>query len=55
MTDNGLPASSRVEQEKGAWVAQSVEDPILDSSSSHDLRVLGSSPTSGYVLSKVSA
>ena len=36
---------------RGAWAAQSVEHPTLDFSSGHDPRVVGSSPTSGSVLS----
>ena len=36
---------------EGAWVAQSVECLTLDFSSGHDLRVVGSSPASGSVLS----
>ena len=35
----------------GAWVAQLVKHPILDFSSGHDLRVLGSNPISGSMLS----
>ena len=35
----------------GAWVAQSVERLTLDFSSGHDLRVMGSSPALGSVLS----
>ena len=34
----------------GAWVAQSVKWPTLDSASDHDLRVLRSSPESGSAL-----
>ena len=34
----------------GAWVAQSVKRPTLSFSSDHDLRVVGSSPTSGSTL-----
>ena len=35
----------------GAWVAQSVEHPALDLGSGHDPGIVGSSPTSGSVLS----
>ena len=35
----------------GAWVAQWVDCPTLGLNSGHDLRVVGSSPTSGSVLS----
>ena len=34
----------------GAWVAQSVELPTLDFWLSHDPRVTGSSPGSGFML-----
>ena len=37
------------------WVAQSVEHPALGFSSHHDLRVVGSSSGSGFVLSGESA
>jgi len=37
--------------ERGTWVAQSVEHPTFDFGSGHDLRVLGSSPESGPMLS----
>jgi len=40
---------------RGAWMGQLVEHPILGFSSGHDLRVLGSSPTSGSVISMESA
>jgi len=40
---------------KGCWVAQLVECPSLDFSSGHDLRVMGSSPKSGSMLSRESA
>ena len=36
-------------------MAQSVKHPTLDFGSGHDLRVVGSSPTSGSVLSAESA
>jgi len=39
----------------GAWVAQLIEQLALDFGSGHDLRVLGSSPASGSVLSGESA
>jgi len=42
-------------QDGGTQVAQSVEHLTLDISSSHDLRVMGSSPESGSALSKESA
>jgi len=35
---------------RGAWVAQLVKCPTLDFSSGHDLRVVGSSPTSDSAL-----
>ena len=35
---------------RGAWVAQSVKHPTFDFCSGHDLRVMGSSPTSGSAL-----
>ena len=38
-----------------AWVAQLVEHPTLDFSSGHDLRVVGSSPESGSMLSRKAA
>ena len=38
---------------QGTWVAQSVKDLVI--SSGHDLRVLGSSPTSDFMLSMESA
>ena len=40
---------------RDAWMAQSVECPTLDFGSSHDLRVMGLSPASGFVLSGESA
>ena len=36
---------------RSIWVAQSVEHPTHDFSSGHDLRTVGSSPTSGSALS----
>ena len=36
---------------RGAWVAQLVKCLTLDFNSGHDLRILGSSPTSGSLLS----
>ena len=36
---------------RGAWVAQLVEHLTLDFGSGHDLRVMGSSPVLGSVLS----
>ena len=39
----------------GAWVAQSGEQPILDFGSGHDLRIMGSRPALGSVLSLESA
>ena len=35
------------EEVLGAWVAPSVEHPILDFDSGHDPRVVGSSPEAG--------
>ena len=40
-----------IKKYRDAWVAQSVEHPTLDFGSGLDPRVLGSSPTSGSVLS----
>ena len=40
---------------RGTWVAQLVKHPTLDFGSGHDLRVLGSSPISGPMLSRESA
>ena len=42
-------------KKRGACVAQSIEHPTLDFSSGHDLWVLGSSPTSGFMHSRESA
>ena len=39
----------------GTWVPQVVEHQTLDFSSGHDLRVLGSSPALGSMLSGVPA
>jgi len=39
---------------RGTWVAQSVKRPTLDFGSGHDLRILGSSPVLGGVVSTLS-
>ena len=51
------PSEHRIKKKEtwGTWMAQSVEHPTLDFGSGHDLRVLGSSPTSNSMLSGESA
>ena len=39
---------------RGTWVTQSVEHLTLDFTLSHNLRVMRSSPSSGFVLSRES-
>ena len=36
--------------QRGAWLAQSVEHPALDFSSGHEPKIVGSSPALGFVL-----
>ena len=43
--------SKYTNQRRGTWVAQAVKHLTLDFSSGHDPHVVGSSPTSGSVLS----
>jgi len=45
----------KIYEDRGAWMAQSVKVLTVDFSSSHDFRVVGSSPTLGSALSPESA
>ena len=54
--DGDLSLSSKhIKKIKGAWMAQLVKHPTPDFSSVHNLRVLGSSPTSGSAFGVESA
>ena len=44
---NTMPYIQKFKILRGAWVAQLVECPTPDFGSGHDLRVMGSSSTSG--------
>ena len=48
-------AKGNIKYKGHTWVAQLVEQPTLDFSSGHDLRVARSSPTLGSTLSMESA